>query len=313
MVKLTSKKVCSDQRVTFTDVKAWYEKHLHPDVLDLDDQRVYEIYDKGKFAGIFQFTAKGAQSFIRKVKPKNVIDIATATSIYRPGPLTAKVDDIYVESKNDPGSVKYEHPLVKQVLEKTYGCIIFQEQLMELGHVVGGLSLEECDKLRKVITKRSVSGASKAKEDALKLEKKFIDGAVANGMTEKVAQDLFEKIAYFSGYGFNASLGYSEGITKYTSDGTMIDECNIQDIKPGDFIKSRDEKTGKDVFVEVIALHDHNVIELFEFELDDGRTVRCSMDHKFRTTTGHMLPIREIIEQDLEIVADTVTIKLPKD
>lgn len=160
-------------------------------------------------------TQRGAQKFFERAKPNSITDIAALTSIYRPGPLAAKVDDIYVEAKADPDSVVYEHPLVKKVLEPTYNCIIFQEQLMGLGHVVGGLSLEECDKLRKVITKRSSSGASKAKEEALKLEKKFIDGAVKNGLKEKVAKDLFEKIAYFSGYGFNSAHAVSYAIDSY--------------------------------------------------------------------------------------------------
>lgn len=307
MMKLVRTTVSDDQHVGFKDVKAWYEKNIHPDVLDTDNKDVYDCYEKGKFAGLFQFTAKGAQSFIKKIKPENIIDIATATSIYRPGPLTAKVDKLYIDAKNDPSSVKYEHPLVKRVLEKTYGCIIFQEQLMELGNVVGGLSLEECDKLRKVITKRSVSGASKAKEDALKLEKKFIEGAVKNGIQEHSARDLFEKMAYFSGYGFNQSVHSSEDINIYTSCGIISHVAKFNEVKKGDFVKSRDEKTGDDIFIEVIELHDHGMIELFEFEFDDGKKVRCSMNHKFRVKDGRMLPIREIIDQDLEVVVDTVT------
>lgn len=305
-IELILKRHLGIAKPTFADVKAWYEKNLHPDVIDFDDSKVYECYEEGKFAGLFQFTAKGAQIFIQKIKPKNIIDVATATSIYRPGPLTAGVDKIYIDAKNDPDSVVYEHPLVKKVLQKTYGCIIFQEQLMELGNVVGGLTLEECDKLRKVITKRSVSGASKAKEDALKLEKKFIEGAVKQGVLEKVAKELFEKMAYFSGYGFNASVHSSEDINIYSCDGKISHVAKFCDVKPGDFVKSRDEKSGDDIFVEVIKLYDHNVIELFEFELDDGRKVTCSMDHKFRVTDGRMLPMRQIIEENLDIVVADV-------
>lgn len=86
---------------------------------------------------------------------------------------------------------------------------------MNLGHVVGGLSLQECDKLRKVITKRSMSGKSEAKEEALKLEKKFIEGAVEKGLTREDAENLFERISYFSGYGFNKSHALSYAIDSY--------------------------------------------------------------------------------------------------
>lgn len=215
-MKLIKKEVVDDQKVSFVDVRNWYERNLHPDVIDLADQHVFKhIYHDGRFAGVFQFTARGAQQFVKRVKPMNIIDVATVTSIYRPGPLVAKVDDLFIDAKAKPESVKYEHQLVKQCLEETYGCIIFQESLMSLGHIVGGLTLEETDKLRKVITKRSVSGASKAKEDALKLEKKFIEGAVKNGIEEKVAIDLFEKISFFSGYGFNKSHAVSYAIDSY--------------------------------------------------------------------------------------------------
>jgi DNA polymerase-3 subunit alpha len=179
---------------------------------------------------------------------------------------------------------------------------------MELGHVVGGLTLDECDKLRKVITKRSVSGASKAKEEALKLEKKFIEGAVKNGMEEKVAVDLFEKISFFSGYGFNKTIAHTEHVSRYTSEGNLIEETMIQEIKSGDYLKSRDERTGEDIFVEVIKLHDHGILEIFEFEMDDGSKVRCTMDHKFRTSDGRMLPMKQIIEEGLEIVKDGANI-----
>ena len=215
-MKLVKREVVADKSIAFSDVRSYYERNLHPDVLDLDDQHVYKhIYHDGRFAGVFQFTQRGVQRFIKDVKPTNVTDIATVTSIYRPGPLVAKVDDLYIDAKSNPESVVYEHPLVKKCLEETYGCIIFQESIMSLGHVVGGLSLEETDKLRKVITKRSVSGASKAKEDALKLEKKFIEGAVKNGLSEKQAIDLFEKISFFSGYGFNKSHALSYAIDSY--------------------------------------------------------------------------------------------------
>lgn len=304
-MKLLSKTVAKDQSVTFKDVKAWYDEHLHPDVIDLDDQHVYEhVYCSGRWAGVFQFTAKGAQIFCEKVQPKNIIDIAAVTSIYRPGPLVAGVDREYVAAKNDPDSVVYEHPLIKEVLGKTFGFLVFQEQMLRLGNVVGKMPLAKCDRLRKVITKRSMSGKEKAASEAEKLGEEFIAGAIENGFTEKKAIELWDNMAALKGYAFNASLSSSESITKYTSEGTIIGDYPIDSFKSGDFVKSRDEATGEDVYVEVAAVHNHNVIELFEFELDDGKKVTCSMNHKFRTTDGRMLPIKQIIEEDLEIVAD---------
>jgi DNA polymerase-3 subunit alpha len=303
-MKLVSKKTSENQSVVFSDIRSWYERNLHPDILDIDDAQVYKhVYHEGRWAYIFQVTQRGAQRFFERAKPDNVIDIASLTSIYRPGPLAAKVDDIYVEAKKHPENVEYGHPLVKKCLESTFGAIIFQETLMQLGNVVGNLTLEECDKLRKVITKRSASGASKAKEEALKLEKKFIEGAVANGLDKKQAEDLFEKISFFSGYGFCRSLADTEVIKKYTKLGEFVELTTIDNVNRGDFLKSRDEAIGSDIYVEVIARHDHGVIELFEFQLDDGSSVRCSMEHKFRVKDGRMLPMRQIVEENLDIVA----------
>ena len=88
---------------TFQDVKDWYDRHLDPNVLDLDDQKVYKnVFHRGKWAGVFQFTEKGAQGFCKKAKPTSIIDISAITSIYRPGPLSAKVHDHYVAAKKKP-------------------------------------------------------------------------------------------------------------------------------------------------------------------------------------------------------------------
>ena len=215
-VELILKRHFGISNPTFAEVKDWYEKNLSPSVLNLDEPEVYKhIYHDGNWAGVFQVTERGAQKFFERAKPNSITDIAALTSIYRPGPLAAKVDDIYVKAKEDPASIVYEHPLVKQVLEKTYGTIIFQESLMALGNVVGGMTLDECDKMRKVITKRSMSGKDDAKLETEKLKKKFIDGAVERGLEAPVADALFEKIKFFSGYGFNKAHAVAYAIDSY--------------------------------------------------------------------------------------------------
>jgi DNA polymerase-3 subunit alpha len=109
---------------TFAQIKAWFDKHMDPKNIDLNDQKVYEyVYHEGRFAGIFQLANAGAQRLFMKAKPRSIIDIATLTSIYRPGPLAANVDKLYIESKNNPDNIDYQHPLIKKVLEPTYGCL----------------------------------------------------------------------------------------------------------------------------------------------------------------------------------------------
>jgi DNA polymerase-3 subunit alpha len=201
---------------TFSNIKMWFDKHMDPKNIDLNDQKVYEyVYHEGRFAGVFQCTQPGAQRLFMKAKPRSIIDIATLTSIYRPGPLAANVDKIYIGAKNEPEKIDYQHPLIKKVLESTYGCIIFQEQTMKLCSVVAGFPEAETDTIRRNIMKRSASKKDAAAADAKKAKEDFVSGAMKNGVSERVADELYEKILFFSGYGFNASHAVSYAIDSY--------------------------------------------------------------------------------------------------
>lgn len=199
---------------TFTDVKKYYDENLHPSKLNLSDPEVYKnIFHAGKFAGTFQFTAGGAQEFCMNAKPMSIIDIAAITSIYRPGPLSAEVDKKYVEAMENPESISYIHPIVKDVLGETYGYLVFQEQLSMLAHKLGKeISLDEGNELRKVLTKK---GTGKEAEVKAKLYSKFKDGCVEKGLTEKDAGDLWKNMEFFSGYGFNLSHAVCYSILSY--------------------------------------------------------------------------------------------------
>lgn len=200
---------------TFADIKRWYDANLHPNVIDLEDQHVYEhIYHEGNYAGVFQCTQRDTQRFFTEAKPTSIVDIAALTSIYRPGPMGADVHKKYVAAKNNPKKVHYEHPLIREVLEETYGYLVFQEQAMKLGNVVGGMSLDECDVLRKVVSKKPTKGHP-LYEKAVKMEKIFIDGAVENGLSRELGQKLYDNIKEFAKYSFNKSHAVSYAINSY--------------------------------------------------------------------------------------------------
>jgi DNA polymerase-3 subunit alpha len=199
---------------TFDDVRAYYDEYLHPDKIDLKDSKVYKnIFHKGKWGGIFQFTESGAQNFCKKAKPKNIIDISAITSIYRPGPLGANVDKKYVKAKENPRGISYINKQVKDATRETYGFLIFQEQIASLAHQLGeGISLDEGNLLRKLLTKK---GTGKGAQEKEKIRKKFVKGCLNKKMTESEASTLWDNFEYFSGYGFNKSHAVSYSILSF--------------------------------------------------------------------------------------------------
>ena len=199
---------------TFKDIKKFYDENLHPDIIDMGDKKVYNnIFHKGRWAGIFQFTETGAQNFCKRVKPNNIIDLAAVTSIFRPGPLSAKVDKHYINAKRNPQTIEYPSEEFKDVTSSTYGFLIFQEQIASLAHELGkDLSLDEGNMLRKVLTKKGTGKTAEVKE---KLFEKFLNGCLEKGLTEEQARHIWDKFEYFSGYGFNKSHAVSYSVLSF--------------------------------------------------------------------------------------------------
>tara|TARA_Y100001972_G_scaffold21437_1_gene25513 strand:+ start:35033 stop:38461 length:3429 start_codon:yes stop_codon:yes gene_type:complete len=199
---------------TFEQVRNFYNEHLHPDKIDLDDSQVWRnVFHKGKWAGIFQFTEPGAQSFCKNAKPDNITDLAAITSIYRPGPLSAGVDKMFIGAKQEPDEVEYQNQTVRDVTQETYGFLIFQEQIALLAHKLGkNLTLDEGNKLRKLLTKKGTGVVAEEKD---KIFDKFHKGCLEKGMASHEARELWNKFEYFSGYGFNKSHAVSYCILSY--------------------------------------------------------------------------------------------------
>ena len=290
----------------FEDIKKFYDDKLNCRYVEPSDDRVFEhVYRNDRWTGIFQFTSDGARKFCHEVQPSSIEDIGVVTAIYRPGPLKANVHKKYVAAKQDASKARYDHPKIKEVLGTTYGFIAFQEQFMMLAQKLAGFSPGESDKMRKTLVKKDLTSLGKKSEEKEALEKKFVDGCVeVSGMDRDKAKELFDKISYFSLYGFNKTCHFEEKVNTYTNEGNFVETCKLVDVKPGCYVRSRDEKTRQEIFVKVIDKHDHGVLDLYEFTLESGEKIRCTMDHKFRTTCGKMLPIWKIMESNLDIVAD---------
>ncbi|MCL2610961.1 MAG: DNA polymerase III subunit alpha [Defluviitaleaceae bacterium] len=162
---------------------------------DYEDKETFKVIATGETTGMFQLESPGMRKFMAELKPKNLNDIAAGLSLYRPGPM----DFIprYLKAKNG-GKVTYTHELLKPILEETYGCIVYQEQVMQILVELAGFSLSESDNVRRAISKMQANVISEKKE-------KFILGCIKNDIPEKIADTVFNEIAGFAKYAFNKS------------------------------------------------------------------------------------------------------------
>jgi len=207
---------------TFDDIHKFFDDNMNCRYNNLDDQRVWEhVYHRGRFVQVFQFTQQGARNFCMAAKPRTIEELATITAIYRPGPLAAGVHRKYVRAKKsveDGNPIKYDHPVIEEILSETYGFISFQEQFMLLAQKLANFDKGASDKMRKTLVKKSLDSNAAKVQERIDLRKKFVSGAVeVSGMDQAKAEKLYETIEFFSGYGFNKSHAVSYAIDSYYS------------------------------------------------------------------------------------------------
>lgn len=176
------------------------------DRIPLDDQAVFEMLAKGDSEAVFQVESAMFKRLLSDVKPTCVEDIMALVALGRPGPITMAPD--FAQGKRNPEAVKYLHPCMKEILKETYGVMLYQEQVMKVASVFAGFSLGEADILRRAMGK-------KKPEEMEAMHKRFMDGAKAEGMDEKLADQVYRLIERFAGYGFNASHSAAYGLITY--------------------------------------------------------------------------------------------------
>ena len=164
--------------------------------IDLSDRASYDILCSGSTAGLFQLDQEGMRRVIRSIRPRSIEDIMTAIALYRPGPM----DSIpkYIAGRKDPSSVTYPHELLREVLEPTCGCIIYQEQVMSIFRIMAGYTAGGADLVRRAMSKKKASALEAERE-------RFTKGAADRGMSGKDALKLFDDMTSFAGYAFNRS------------------------------------------------------------------------------------------------------------
>src|SRR6185436_2872407 len=132
-------------------VKARHNPSFDIDQIPLEDQKTYQLLCRADVSGVFQLESGGMRDLLRKLKPGNLSDITALISLYRPGPMGSGMLDEFVARRNDPLKIKYDHPLMKAILEETHGVIVYQEQVMRISQVLAGFTPGQADGLRKAM------------------------------------------------------------------------------------------------------------------------------------------------------------------
>ncbi|QDG50814.1 DNA polymerase III subunit alpha [Persicimonas caeni] len=189
-------------------INAQRDEPFDIDAIPLDDRSVYDMICAGDTTGVFQLESSGFQELLKKLKPSTFEDIVASVALYRPGPLGSGMVDDFIDRKHGRKKVEYPHPWLEDVLKPTYGVMVYQEQVMKTAQVMAGFSLGGADILRRAMGKKKIKVMEQQK-------KVFIEGAVEQDVDANKAEEIFDLMAYFSGYGFNKSHSAAYALITY--------------------------------------------------------------------------------------------------
>tara|TARA_B100001540_G_scaffold51899_4_gene46867 strand:- start:244 stop:3681 length:3438 start_codon:yes stop_codon:yes gene_type:complete len=181
---------------------------LNLDDIPLNDEKVFKFLSSGKTMAVFQLESSGMRDLIKRLKPTKFEEITALLALYRPGPLNSGMHDEFVDRKHGKSPVTYPHKLLEEVLEETYGVIVYQEQVMEAARVLAGFTLGQADILRRAMGK-------KKKEEMEEQREIFVKGCEKNNILPKNAEQIFDLINQFAEYGFNKSHSAAYALISY--------------------------------------------------------------------------------------------------
>ena len=191
-----------------------YGIKLDMDHIDYDDKKVLESIGTGRTEGVFQLESGGMKGFMKELKPENLEDIIAGISLYRPGPM----DFIprYLKGKNDKTSITYECPQLEPILSPTYGCIVYQEQVMQIVRDLAGYTMGRSDLVRRAMSKKKTAVMEKERQNFVYgNEKEGVKGCIANGIDEKTANHIYDEMIDFAKYAFNKSHAAAYAVVSY--------------------------------------------------------------------------------------------------
>jgi DNA polymerase-3 subunit alpha len=253
-------------------VKYKYNEDLDPDTFPLDDQKTYELFQRGDTVGIFQYESAGMQKYLKDLKPTVFADLIAMNALYRPGPL--EYIPSFVDRKNGQEEISYDLPVMAEYLEETYGITVYQEQVMLLSQKLAGFSKGDADVLRKAMGKKIFALLQK-------LKPQFINGGKANGHPEEVLEKIWKDWEAFAAYAFNKShstcyawIGYQTAYLKahYPAEYmAAVLSNNMNDIKQVTFFMEECRRMGLNVLGPDVNE------SFYKFTVNDQQAIRFGM------------------------------------
>nr|WP_325302033.1 DNA polymerase III subunit alpha [uncultured Dysosmobacter sp.] len=191
-----------------------YQPDFRLEDIPEDDRETFEMISAGRTSGVFQMESGGMTGVCVGLKPQNIEDITAIIALYRPGPMDAIPR--FIACKQDPRQIRYRHPSLEPILSVTYGCIVYQEQVIQIFQQLGGYSLGQADMVRRAISKKKAAQIQKEKDAFIHGDpERNIAGCVANGIPEETAEAIYQEIYDFANYAFNKAHAVSYAVVAY--------------------------------------------------------------------------------------------------
>lgn len=184
------------------------------DNINYEDKNVYDMISTGKCEGIFQLESAGMKNFMKELKPQSIEDLIAGISLYRPGPMDFIPQ--YIKGKNNPEDITYDCPMLEPILKPTYGCIVYQEQVMQIVRDLAGYSLGRSDLVRRAMSKKKTSVMEKERQNFIYGNpEENVPGCISNGIDEKTANKIYDDMIDFAKYAFNKSHAACYAVVAY--------------------------------------------------------------------------------------------------
>ncbi len=245
--------------------------------LPLDDPETYQLLQRGNAKGVFQFESDGIRELLKRLRPDDIRDIIACTALYRPGPLGGGMVDAYINCKHGREKPVYAHPIMEEVLSETHGVMVYQESVMRILNRLGGIELSSAYACIKAISKKKQEIIDARKAD-------FIAGAQARGVSREVAEDIFAKIVYFGGYGFNKCLiGSTSILDAVTGERTTL-ESLYSNPRPFTVHALGEDGRLRPRVVSRVMYNGRKAV--FSLRTAQGKHIVATGNHPFRTLDG---------------------------